>query len=151
VVKEFILDTSAFIRGVKLKGRIITIPEVVGELKDHTSLMNFELSGCRVEEAREEYISEVRRYVKELGEFELSETDVKLLAKALELKGILVTDDYSVQNVASYIGIETSPIIRGKIREVIKWERRCSGCGRRVDSEICPFCGSEVRKKRLRE
>jgi len=148
VGKAFILDTSAFIRGLRLKGELITVPEVVSELKDQNSRINFELSGCRVEEAKEEYTREVIKSIKALGEGELSKTDINLLAKALEYKGTLVTDDYSIQNVASFLGIEVVPVIRGKIKEIIKWERRCSGCGRRVDADICPFCGSEVKKKR---
>jgi UPF0271 protein len=150
VGKAFILDTSAFIHGLRLRGELITVPEVVEELKDQRSRTNFELSGCRVEEAREEYIREVIKFIKDLGETELSRTDINLLAKALEHKGILVSDDYSIQNVATSIGIEISPIIRGKIKEVIRWERKCSGCGRKVEGEVCPYCGSEVRRKKVK-
>lgn len=88
----------------------------------------------------------------------LSEADISLIALAAELKDVLVlTDDFRVQNVLRSLGIRFEPageIGTRKISEVWKWTYRCLGCGRFFEvaqkNDICPICGSDVKKKRRR-
>ena len=79
----------------------------------------------------------------------LSETDTELLALALQLKAEIISDDYSVQNVATILQISFKTALQG-IRKVIHWTYRCRGCGRYYEKmePDCPICGSEVRSVR---
>ena len=76
----------------------------------------------------------------------LSNADVDLLALASDLEALLVSEDYSVQNIAEVLSIRWTSV--GKpITEVRKWRYRCKGClkvfAERHDD--CPVCGSELR------
>ena len=151
----YVADSSVFILGMplstRMQNRIITTPEVVSELTDLKSKTVFEaalLSGAEVESPLAHLTQEVRSYASRTGDIErLSDTDIGILAKALEHGGILCTDDYAIQNVAESLGIETEPILQDGIKETFEWGRRCKGCGRRFESDvrICPVCGSETK------
>jgi UPF0271 protein len=85
---------------------------------------------------------------------ELSSTDIDILAKALEYKGnsVLLTDDYAVQNVAKVLGLEVKPVAQKKIKDVLVWQKQCTGCRKKFDSgDICPVCGSPLKKRRKRK
>ena len=151
----YVADSSVFILGMPLpslmQNRIITTPDVIAELKDIKSKTMFEAaieSGVEVESPLAHLIAEVRSHASRTGDIErLSDTDIGILAKALEHGGILCTDDYAIQNVAESLGIETEPILQDGIKETFEWGRRCKGCGRRFESDvrICPVCGSETK------
>ena len=151
----YVADSSVFILGMplspRLQNRILTTPEVISELVDIKSKMAFEEaleSGVEVESPLAHLIQEVRSHASRTGDIErLSDTDIGILAKALEYGGILCTDDYAIQNVAESLGIETEPILQDGIKETFEWGRRCKGCGRRFGSDvrICPICGSETK------
>ncbi|ATZ61421.2 MAG: DNA-binding protein [Methanosarcinales archaeon Met12] len=157
--KVLILDASVFIYKCRINdGERITVPAVIDELKDGMSVMSFELAksaGMGVEPAEQHYIEMVKKMAKSAGDLNaLSETDIALLAKALQYNGkdtYLVTDDYAIQNVASHMGIQVKPISQKKIKDVLIWEKRCIGCGRYFTREIvCPVCGSRLKKARCR-
>jgi len=151
----YVADSSVFILGMplpsRMQNRIITTPEVISELTDLKSKMAFEAaleSGVEVEPPLAHLTQEVRSHASRTGDIErLSDTDIGILAKALEHGGILCTDDYAIQNVAESLGIETEPILQDGIKETFEWGRRCKGCGRRFESNvrICPVCGSETK------
>jgi len=157
----YVADSSVFILGMplstRMQNRIITTPDVVAELVDIKSKMAFEEaleSGVEVEPSLPHLIAEVMSHASRTGDIErLSDTDIGILAKALEHGGILCTDDYAIQNVAESLGIETEPILQDGIKETygiketFEWGRRCKGCGRRFESDvrICKVCGSETK------
>ncbi|MEZ5334337.1 MAG: DNA-binding protein [Methanolobus sp.] len=155
----YIADSAVFIMGSGIEPyRIITIPSVVNELKSSEASMRFDLareSGARVEMPDEQYREKVMQVAKKTRDCEeLSETDIDILAKALEYKdnSVLLTDDYAVQNVARVIGIEFRPVAQKKIKDVLVWQKQCVGCRRCFDSgEICPVCGSALKKRRKRK
>lgn len=82
----------------------------------------------------------------------LSETDIELLALAHELGYELITDDYSIQNLATVLGIKTRGMDQSGIKEVFEWQARCTGCGKLFTAEvkICDVCGSQTRVRRKR-
>ena len=146
------LDASAFIYGVQVFGNIYTVPEVTSELRSSQAEVALQESlkeGLKIESPLKTDVALVTEKAKFTGDyFRLSQADIDLLAKALEVSGTLVTDDYSIQNVATCLGIETQQIQQARIRRVLKWRRRCVGCGRLYESEtICPVCGSDVKLK----
>jgi UPF0271 protein len=152
----FVIDSSViFLR--KVHDESVTIPEVIEEVKDENSRLYLSLLDLRVEEASEESIGEVKKAARRTGDiYKLSETDIKLIAKALDeaekgKKPVLVTDDYSIQNVALLLGIEVETVIQPGISKAFKWIKVCRGCGREVSEDVCPVCGSEVIVKRVKK
>jgi UPF0271 protein len=69
-----------------------------------------------------------------------------------EKGAILVTDDYAIQNVASLLKIQVDNILQPTIGKTYRWTRVCRGCGRKVEAETCPVCGSDtyLRKEEIR-
>ena len=148
----YVLDAPVFIYGFQVSGNIYTVPEVTRELESSEAAVALQESlkeGLKIESPLKTDVEIVTEKAKSTGDyFRLSQADIDLLAKALELSGTLVTDDYSIQNVAARLGIETQPIQQARIKRVLKWRRRCVGCGRLYESEaICPVCGSDVKVK----
>ena len=95
-----------------------------------------------------ESLDRIRMAAESTGDIaKLSETDIEVLALALEKDAILISDDYSVQNVAALLKIQFQTDLGG-IREIIHWTFRCRGCGRYFDEQHpdCPVCGSEIRQ-----
>ncbi|HLF17256.1 MAG TPA: hypothetical protein VI796_07505, partial [Candidatus Thermoplasmatota archaeon] len=81
----------------------------------------------------------------------LSPADRSLLALALELGAVLLTDDYTMLDVAKRLGVATRTVSTEGIRGTLDFKPRCAGCGRWFDAEpkeaTCPVCGSPVRPK----
>jgi UPF0271 protein len=150
-VVVYVIDSPAiFLR--KIHGKAVTVPEVADEVIDEESRLYFSLRNVRVEEAVEPYISRVIDTAKKTGDIhKLSVTDIKVLAKALELSdSVIVTDDYSIQNVARVLGIGVEAVTQPGISKAFKWVKICRGCGRRVDGDVCPVCGSEIILRRVK-
>ncbi len=88
----------------------------------------------------------------------LSETDVSLLALALDLSRNdgnvrLVSDDFAVRNVAEVLGIQLSETnIKGEWKQ-IAWKMYCKGCGKEYTNPkitTCVVCGTTLSKKAIR-
>ena len=156
-MKVYVIDSSAIFQRKAVYANMVTVPEVVAEILDEASAIYFSVKDLRVEEASKESIEEVTRVARETGDIhKLSKTDVMVLAKALDevKKGndvILVTDDYAIQNVAMELGIKFEGIIQSQISKGFKWVKVCKGCGRRIDSDVCPVCGSEAVLRRVKK
>jgi len=90
----------------------------------------------------------------------LSEADMQILALALELKSagldpLIVTDDYSIQNVANQIGVNFTSLVTYGIRFRFDWILYCPACHRKYSSDYkfksCEVCGTELKRKPLRK
>ncbi len=150
----YIADASLFIIRKRLEGSIVTVPSVVEELRDENARTTMELMNVRVEPSLPGFKKEVRSKAGITKDSEeLSDTDVDILAKALEYskreETILVTDDFAVQNTAIQLGIKVMPAGQRKIKDVLLWEKQCIGCKRRFpEGDVCPVCGSPMKKRR---
>ncbi|MEZ3143945.1 NOB1 family endonuclease [Halobaculum sp. MBLA0143] len=147
-----VLDASAFIHGYDTDDQTASIPAVQAELEGEHALRfdAEEGGGMRVHVPDAAAVDQVRRAAAGTGDDgELSETDRRLLAAALELDAQLVTDDYAVQNVADRLEIDTVVIARDGITEQRDWLFQCVGCGREFDDDRdrCPVCGSDLTRK----
>jgi UPF0271 protein len=147
-----VLDASAFIRGHDPEGPLATTPGVRAELDDDASYRfeAMEGAGMSVHVPDEAAVDRARDAATETGDRgTLSETDLRLLAAALDLDGTVVTDDYAVQNVADHLGVTVEPIAREGITEKREWIYQCQGCGREFDDdrERCPVCGADLERK----
>jgi UPF0271 protein len=138
------------------------VPKVEEEIKGNsmtwvrfkTAVENGKL---KVKAPSEEYWNKVKASANKVGDsFFLSETDVQLLALALELKAEgctsqIVTDDYSIQNVATKIGIDFVSLATFGIRRLLEWIRYCPACHRKYPADYksttCPVCGTTLKRK----
>jgi len=115
----------------------------------------------RVKPPSMHFLDKVKESSKAVGDvLYLSEVDLQVLALALELKStshdpLIVTDDYSIQNVANQIGIDFSSLMTFGIRYRLHWILYCPACHRKYPSDYkfksCQVCGTELRRKPLRK
>jgi UPF0271 protein len=149
--KKTVIDSAFFIQGADVEG--LTTPGVIEEVKDPESRLFLEglISAGKVKVVlpSNESIETVKEAAKKTGELgELSKADIEVLALAYEVNGVLLTDDYNLQNIARTLGIEFKTLKRG-IKKVIHWNYVCIGCGKKFNEMppggICPDCGSPVR------
>jgi len=155
----YIVDSAVFImRNSNLNSSLmITVPSVVDELKSRDSMLCYYLAkegGLRVEWPEPEMVKEIKRKAEHTRDSEeLSKADLEILAKALEYRntGILLTDDYAIQNVALQLGIQVKPVAQKKIKDIIIWQKKCTGCKKTFDQgDVCTICGSSLKKRRKR-
>ncbi|CAI50584.1 rRNA maturation endonuclease Nob1 [Natronomonas pharaonis DSM 2160] len=148
-----VLDSSAFINDYTTDEQLATIPLVREELESEAGYRfdALEGSGMRIHIPDPETVERVKRAARETGDAEtLSRTDIRLLATAFELDGVLVTDDYAMQNVADKLDTAVEVIAQEGIDERRDWNYQCQGCGRTFDEhhERCQICGSDLERKR---
>lgn len=153
-MKVYVLDSSAIFRRANYEN-MLTVPEVVSEVLDENSETYLEVKNLKVESASEESLKEVLKAARRTGDiYKLSKTDLKVIAKALDEKKrgndvVIVSDDHSIQNIAFELGIGFEGIAQ-KIKYKFGWTKVCKGCGRRIEIDICPICGSEAIVRRMK-
>jgi UPF0271 protein len=166
--KVAVLDTSALIAGFdpfSLNGEEYTVPKVKEEIAEssmpdvrfETAVANGKL---KVKVPSEEFVDKAKASAALVGDkFFLSQTDLQLLALSLQLKAegfspMIVTDDYSIQNVADQLGIEFAPLATFGIRLRLTWIRYCPACRRTYSSDsktkTCVVCGTKLKRKPFR-
>ncbi len=85
----------------------------------------------------------------------LSEVDKQVVALAVTLRKkfypVVVTDDYSIQNILKILNIPYKSVLTQGITEVYGWIKICRGCRKKYppdyDYEECEICGSAVYMK----
>jgi len=108
-----------------------------------------------------QFLDKVKESSKKVGDaLYLSEVDLQVLALALELRSagnnpLIVTDDYSIQNVANQMGVEFASLMTFGIRYRLHWLLYCPACHRKYPSDYkpksCQVCGTELKRKPLRK
>jgi len=158
------LDTSAFIAGFDpfcIGEDQVTTPKVEEEIRDSLTSLRVntavESRKLRIVMPSQEFLDKAKDYATSVGDsFFLSETDMQVLALALELKGAgnnpqIVTDDYSIQNVATKMGLGFVSLATFGIRRLLSWVRYCPACHREYPanfkSKTCRICGTEIKRK----
>ena len=157
----YIIDTSAVLSGKPLpvgQQQCVTVEEIADEFSPGgLSWRTFQYlleKGLSIHRPSSEIKKQVTQVIKKMGEtHRLSTADISVLALAFEIKtgkkekAIILTDDYSIQNIASVLHISTQSISQKGITKTFKWIRRCRGCGRVLsqDETICPICGSTAK------
>ncbi len=151
--KKLILDTSAILsRRVSLmQGNVVTTPSVLDEIRlgKIARYTGFSSDMMDILAPGRESLSAAREAAEATGDLhELSSTDLDVIALCLDLHGILVTDDYAMQNVASRLGLEFMGADLKPIDRDIRWQYRCTGCGKTFQQhvEICPVCGHQTKR-----
>jgi len=148
----YVLDATAIRSGMTFAGdEWFTTSSVITEVKLGRQGRDLEIlqeTAIKVMEPDSDSIKKIEETAKSTGDFDsLSKTDMEILALALFLKAQLISDDYSVQNIASVLKIPYKTDLAG-IRKIIIWTYRCKGCGKYYEKmqPDCPICGSEIRR-----
>jgi len=163
--RAIVLDTSAFIAGFdpfSLNEEQLTAPKVEEEIRRNSmNKLRFDTAlengRVKVKAPSQEFINQVKLSSSKVGDsFKLSETDIELLALALELKSAgynpqIVSDDYSIQNVATQLGIEFLALATFGIKKLLEWIRYCPACFREypanTSAKECKVCGTALKRK----
>lgn len=161
LTKIIIIDTSAILSGIPLNfenTKLITTTDVSNELKpggrDYVHFQFLITKGMSIIDPTKESFKKVKNASKETGDAgRLSQTDLSVLALALDYQNradevIVLTDDYSIQNLANFLNIKFETISQKGIKKRFKWGSRCRGCGKKFKDNIsiCPICGSDTKK-----
>ncbi|MBS3060758.1 MAG: hypothetical protein J4432_04605 [DPANN group archaeon] len=124
-----VLDASAIINSNAYKDdcECVTVQEAIDEIKDFKSRlmvdMAMNLKRLRVFMASKESLKLAEDKAREVGSGkQLSNTDKALMALALDQKKrdaetILITDDFTLQNLAAHLGVKFEGVTRGEIRQ----------------------------------
>ncbi len=157
VTERLVLDTSALfsMEDLPQDAEVFVTPSVLEELRKYKD-RRVERWGdlLRTSEATTSSIKKVREAAERTADAgRVSPTDVEVLALAIDLEAVVLTDDYSIQNLAAHIGIPYRTVGLKGIRKVLKWRYKCTGCGRVFDKDMpeCPVCGSKLRTVRSRK
>jgi len=164
-----VLDTSAFVAGydpLSFQEDQVIPPKVEEEVKRNSmTLLRFSMAvDCgrlKIFAPSKQFLNEVKASATSVGDsFFLSETDKQVLALSLEIKARgdkpeIVTDDYSIQNVAKQMEIEYASLATFGIKRLLTWIRYCPACHRRYAANFkareCPVCGTSLKRKPQRE
>lgn len=159
----YVLDSTALIAGQTDFSRkeFVTTPSVILEVMHDESVKNVvevavESGQLEVSSPSEESIKEVEELAASTGDMaRLSRTDLDVLALALEkskagLEVVVISDDYSVQNLARHMAIRTVGMIHPGIRKRITWITYCPVCRAEYgvsNLSVCAKCGAELKRK----
>jgi UPF0271 protein len=157
---KLVIDSSAILSGRELPidAELYIVPAVMRELRHDNRLRQklryLEEVRLKVETPTPRAIDEVKLHATKTGDIKrLSPTDIKVLALALDLNATILTDDYSIQNLAVELGLTYKPVAEAGISEKIYWKYRCKGCSKYWDEPYihCPICGSSLKTTRTVE
>jgi UPF0271 protein len=160
----YVLDTSAIIYGFNprlVEGDHYMTPRVQAELqgKKTKSIMDLSVSTGQlmVRTPKDGFLATVKAKAGSTGDLAvLSETDLEVVALALELKSeghdpTVISDDYSLQNLCTLLKINFKPMVTKGISEEFWWFLYCPACGatyqRSLKSTICQVCGHQLKRK----
>jgi len=148
-----VLDSTFFFTPIDLDGtyeKMYTTPQVASELCDlrgkarYSTLLEM---GLIVSEPQNSSLQTVLTAARKThNDRTLSQTDISVVALALELSATIATDDFAIQHTARTLQISVQPLMqrRAKKRD---WVLCCTGCGAEYEIEIeCPICGAQVQK-----
>lgn len=164
-----VLDTSAFVAGFDPFSSSIeqvTVPKVEEEISRNSMVKirletAIESGKVKVKTPTQEAVGELEASATRAGDlYKLSEADKQLLALAIELKTQgytpqIITDDYSIQNVAKQVGIEFLALATLGIKRLLEWIRYCPACHKKYPASCkfkeCQICGTELKRKPKRQ
>jgi endoribonuclease Nob1 len=157
----YIIDSSAILSGKPLpidQQDCRTVEEIADEFSvGGSSYRMFQYlceKGLSLHRPSDSSKKKVQTITEKMGEsLRLSSADKAVLALAVDVesiaekKAVILTDDYSIQNIANVLKICFQPISQTGITKTFKWNRCCRGCGRLLSNEemVCPICGSSAK------
>lgn len=162
-----VLDTSAFLAGYDPFSQTdeqVTTPKVEEEILRNSMIkLRFQtaVESGKVKIQAPNSDTAAKTHATKAGDtFKLSETDMQLLSLAFEYKEQgytpqIVTDDYSIQNVAKQLGIQFCALATLGIKRQLEWIRYCPACYKQYPADSknkeCRVCGTELKRKPRRQ
>jgi len=149
---------------LSIKEDQFTTPLTTSELKyETTTSLRFKIAietgKIKLQSPSKSFLKRIEESSSKIGDFStLSEVDKEVLALALELKEdnlfpVIVSDDYSIQNVADQLGIQYVSLSTFGIRYQFKWILYCPACHRRSHptptKKVCSICGTQLKRRVL--
>jgi UPF0271 protein len=144
-----VLDTSAiiYLNDFRKFDEIFTVDSVIREVKDRITAMKLPGLKLKIFEPEKETVQKIKSVARETGDLEkLSETDVEVLAAAVESNSTIISDDRNIQNVAEKLGIKYISVFSEKITKLITWKNYCRNCKKFFEKKVCPVCGSKLAR-----
>lgn len=161
--KVFVIDTSAILSGKQFDDSdvfLITSSLVANELseggRDFRRFEYLRAKGLEIHDPSKKSVNFIEKIARNKGEDQrLSKADIQILALAVDVRDqwekpvVILSDDYSIQNIAAFIDIDFASLNQKGITKKFKWVRQCLGCGKIISKSVdaCPFCGSPVSYK----
>ncbi len=153
-----VLDTALLLAGLDppRTHRLATTPEAAAEIspggRDARRFEDWQSLGLQIRGATAERLQLVEATASAAGNLaRLSDADRSLLALALDLDATLVTDDYTMLDIAKRLKIATQTVQQKGVTGTLDWRPRCAGCGRWYEAapkgDVCEICGSPVRPR----
>jgi endoribonuclease Nob1 len=149
-----VLDTSALfsMESIPADYEAYTVPGVVDELKKYndTRWMFWEHQVTVTDPSPKSRKVIVAASQSTGDSKRLSPVDIELLSLAKDMDATILTDDYSIQNTSKFLGIKYKAVGMKAIKQLVKWNYKCLGCGKVFDKEMpdCPVCGAKLRTTR---
>jgi len=163
--RAIIVDTTVFIAGFDvydLHDEVYSVPDVEKELTK-SSIAKLRLNTAiragklKLREPSVQALNKARKASREVGDLlSLSEADMKILALAVQLKNEgytpqIITDDYSIQNVAKKLEVNYVSVMTYGIKFHLKWLLYCPACHKEYPPdykfEKCETCGTKLKRK----
>jgi UPF0271 protein len=157
----YIIDTSAILSGkpINLESiQLLTTPGVLQEFKpggqDYRNFQLLRERGLTIRSPSQESLTIVNTSAQQTGDHNrLSPADREILALALDInkdatkEAVILTDDYSIQNVADALRVQFQGFSQKKITQKFKWICQCPGCKKQFKESIktCPICGKTTK------
>ncbi len=157
----FIIDTSAILSGKPINIDnviIVTTPAVSDEFspggRDFRTFELLKEIGLAIHAPSKDAIDCVKKTAQETGDNRrLSLADIEIVALAIDInkkpdqEATILSDDYSIQNVASTLDIKFQGFLQKGITKKFKWVSRCPWCGKQFNEikKICPICGTATK------
>ena len=154
-----VLDSSAFYAGIPFSSKepshitSLVYDEIKHIKKDHDAIsILIETKRLMVSDPEDKFTAAAKDAAKKSGDFHnLSQEDISIIALSLQLEAELITDDFTVSNVAKNLNLKVIPIMTSGIKNIVTWVYYCQGC--RINfSKIteCPNCGNKLKRRPLK-
>ena len=154
---EFVLDASAFYAGIPFQSskKCITTNAVYDEVKHIRRSYSplealIDAGNLIIVEPEKVSLNKVIVCAKKTGDYrKLSQADISIIALALQLRKTLISDDFAVGNVATFLKIPVKTLAFKGISELRAWVSFCKACAKAYNSHIsvCTICGARLRQR----
>jgi UPF0271 protein len=167
-----VMDATAFIAGLNINVIQIQNPSILiyttGGIEEEAN-KNPRARQClevartqeiiRLGASSKEGITMIKAKAKETGDIgALSDNDIEIIALAWELHRdspeknvVLMSDDYSIQNVCAKVQIPIYTLAKPGIDKPIRWEVYCPNCFKKYPGNMlgkeCDHCGTLIKRR----
>lgn len=150
-----VLDATSFYAGIPFSSqeKCFTTPQVFDEIKhikkNHEAVQTLlDLDRLEIIQPDKKNLDLILEKANQTGDrIKLSKEDISILALCIQLSGELVTDDFTVSNVAKHLGLKVIPLMTRGISKILENVYSCPACNKSFEKKsTCPICGTKLKK-----